>query len=479
MIRGNPVDVLPTLFKEWKVTTLTFESDIEPYAKDRDFLVEHRAREHGVKVIQESSHTIYNPYLIVQKNAGKPVMQMQKFLAIVADLKVSEPILAPKKIPNNAQPPKDAIESRNSYCYELPTLEELGVDENDLGTILYPGGETEGLNRMYKYLKKTKWICEFEKPNTAPNSINPSTTVLSPYLKFGCLSSRLFFKELNQVLAKNKKHTKPPVSLVGQLMWREFYYAAAAGKPNFDRMVGNKICRQIPWDTNSHYLKAWKYGLTGYPFIDAIMRQLRLEGWIHHLARHAVACFLTRGDLWISWEEGQKVFEEYLLDADWALNAGNWMWLSASAFFYKYFRVYSPVAFGKKTDPDGKYIRKYVPELINYPKEYVYEPWKASVREQKQFKCVLGKDYPQRIVIHETIHKKNLSKMAAAYKNHHAQVANDDDDGDDDNPKKKIKKKKEESPEPEDQPTTSKRARATQSNTLLRYFKSEPASPNK
>ena len=87
------------------------------------------------------------------------------------------------------------------------------------------------------------------------------------------------------------------------------------------------------------------------------MTQLRQEGWIHHLGRHAVACFLTRGDLWLSWEEGMHVFEEYLLDADWSLNAGNWMWLSASAFFHQYFRVYSPIAFGKKTDKNGDFIR--------------------------------------------------------------------------------------------------------------------------
>lgn len=87
------------------------------------------------------------------------------------------------------------------------------------------------------------------------------------------------------------------------------------------------------------------------------MNQLRSEGWIHHLARHSVACFLTRGDLWQHWEKGQDTFEEYLLDADVYLNAGNWMWLSASAFFHQYYRVYSPIKFGQKTDPHGEYIR--------------------------------------------------------------------------------------------------------------------------
>ena len=106
-------------------------------------------------------------------------------------------------------------------------------------------------------------------------------------------------------------------------------------------MVGNPVCLQIDWYCKSgptdpdnedatRFLKAWTNGQTGFPWIDAIMNQLRTEGWIHHLARHSVACFLTRGDLWVSWERGQEVFEELLLDADWSLNAGNWMWLSGN-----------------------------------------------------------------------------------------------------------------------------------------------------
>ncbi|KAK5915063.1 hypothetical protein CesoFtcFv8_000694 [Champsocephalus esox] len=154
---------------------------------------------------------------------------------------------------------------------------------------------------------------------------------------------------------------------------------------------------------------------TGLPFIDAIMTQLRQEGWIHHLARHAVACFLTRGDLWINWEEGQKVFEYLLLDGDWALNAGNWQWLSASAFFHQYFRVYSPVAFGKKTDKNGDYIKKYLPLLKKFPAQYIYEPWKAPRSVQQAAGCIVGKDYPQPIVQHEVISKKNIQRMKLAY----------------------------------------------------------------
>lgn len=112
-----------------------------------------------------------------------------------------------------------------------------------------------------------------------------------------------FFNDDLQV----KKNSSPPLSLYGQLLWREFFYTAATNNPRFDKMEGNPICVQIPWDKNPEALAKWAEGRTGFPWIDAIMTQLRQEGWIHHLARHAVACFLTRGDLWISWEEGMKV----------------------------------------------------------------------------------------------------------------------------------------------------------------------------
>lgn len=107
-----------------------------------------------------------------------------------------------------------------------------------------------------------------------------------------------------------KKNSSPPLSLYGQLLWREFFYTAATNNPCFDKMENNPICVQIPWDRNPEALAKWAEGRTGFPWIDAIMTQLRQEGWIHHLARHAVACFLTRGDLWIGWEEGMKVREQ-------------------------------------------------------------------------------------------------------------------------------------------------------------------------
>lgn len=420
---------------------ITWEHDIEPYAVRRDDEIEAVAKDKGISVVVEKSHTIYDYDEIVKKNAGKAPLTYNSFVNLASSCEIVSPLDPPCKLPTNCVPAPDSNEKKDPQCYDPPTLDELKVDAKDLGPHKFPGGETEALLRMEAHLKRTEYICSFEKPNTSPNSLEPSTTVLSPYLKFGCLSSRLFFKRLNEVLA-GKKHSQPPVSLVGQLLWRELYYCAASATPNFDKMKGNPICIQIPWQTNPKHLEAWSHGRTGYPFIDAVMRQLRQEGWIHHLARHAVACFLTRGDLWISWEEGQKVFEELLLDADWALNAGNWMWLSASCFFYQYFRVYSPVAFGKKTDKQGDYIRKYVPELKNYPAGAIYEPWKVSAAEQKKYGCIIGKDYPKPIVDHEEARKENLAKMNEAYKkNREKKGAKLEDNNEEEEPKVAGKRK--------------------------------------
>ncbi|XP_061820395.1 cryptochrome circadian regulator 5 [Nerophis lumbriciformis] len=413
VVRGKPEDVFPQLFTKWKITKLTYEFDTEPYSVSRDKKVSALAKEHNVEVVYKVSHTLYDIDRIIEENNGKAPLTYNRMQTIVKTLgPPKRPIPAPSM--EDVKGLKTPHSDDDVNHYSIPTLDELGHDTSELGEEPFPGGEQEALRRLEEKTKKTGWVCGFEKPQTSPNSLSPSTTVLSPYVTFGCLSARTFWWRLTEVY-KGKKHSAPPVSLHGQLLWREFFYTASVGIPNFNKMEGNPVCTQVDWDANDDYLAAWREARTGFPFIDAIMTQLRREGWIHHLARHAVACFLTRGDLWISWEEGQKVFEELLLDGDWALNAGNWQWLSASTFFHQFFRVYSPVAFGKKTDKNGDYIKKYLPILKKFPAQYVYEPWKAPQSVQQAAGCIVGKDYPRPIVEHEVNSKKNIQRMKLAY----------------------------------------------------------------
>ncbi|XP_049573966.1 cryptochrome circadian regulator 5 [Syngnathus scovelli] len=413
VVRGKPEEMFPELFNKWQITKLSYEYDTEPYRLSRDQKVATLAKEHGVEVLYRVSHTLYDINRIIEENNGKAPLVYKRMQAIVKTLgPPKKPIPAPTAEDMKGVKTPHSEDDTNKYA--IPSLDELGHDIAELGEEPFPGGEQEALRRLEENMQNTGWVCGFEKPQTSPNSLSPSTTVLSPYVTLGCLSARTFWWRLTEVY-QGKKHSDPPVSLHGQLLWREFFYTASVGVPNFNKMEGNPACIQIDWDTNNDYLTAWREARTGYPFIDAIMTQLKREGWIHHLARHAVACFLTRGDLWISWEEGQKVFEELLLDGDWALNAGNWQWLSASTFFHQYFRVYSPVAFGRKTDKDGDYIKKYLPILKKFPTEYIYEPWKAPSSVQKAAGCIVGKDYPLPIVDHKVISKKNLNRMKSAY----------------------------------------------------------------
>ncbi|XP_074533204.1 cryptochrome-2 [Halichoeres trimaculatus] len=414
VVRGQPTDVFPRLLKEWKVTRLTFEYDPEPYGKERDGAIIKMAQEFGVETIIRNSHTLYNLDRIIEMNNNNPPLTFKRFQTIVSRLELPR-----RPLPPISQQQMDKcctkIADNHDQLYSIPSLEELGFRTQGLPPAVWYGGESEALDRLNKHLDKKAWVANLEHPQGKMCSLYASPTGLSPYLRFGCLSCRVLYYNLRELYMKLRKRCTPPLSLFGQLLWREFFYTAATNNPNFDRMEGNPICVQIPWDQNPEALAKWAEGRTGFPWIDAIMTQLRQEGWIHHLARHSVACFLTRGDLWISWESGMKVFEELLLDADWSVNAGSWMWLSCSAFFQQFFHCYCPVGFGRRTDPSGDYIRRYIPILKDYPNRYIYEPWNAPETIQKAANCVVGVDYPKPMINHAEGSRLNIERMKQVY----------------------------------------------------------------
>ncbi|KAJ7425810.1 hypothetical protein WISP_20201 [Willisornis vidua] len=403
-----------TFIQEWNIAKLSIEYDSEPFGKERDAAIKKLASEAGVEVIVRISHTLYDLDKIIELNGGQPPLTYKRFQTLISRMEPLEmPVetITPEVMKKCTTPVSDDHDEK----YGVPSLEELGFDTDGLPSAVWPGGETEALTRLERHLERKAWVANFERPRMNANSLLASPTGLSPYLRFGCLSCRLFYFKLTDLYKKVKKNSSPPLSLYGQLLWREFFYTAATNNPRFDKMEGNPICVQIPWDKNPEALAKWAEGRTGFPWIDAIMTQLRQEGWIHHLARHAVACFLTRGDLWISWEEGMKVFEELLLDADWSVNAGSWMWLSCSSFFQQFFHCYCPVGFGRRTDPNGDYIRRYLPVLRGFPAKYIYDPWNAPESIQKAAKCIIGVNYPKPMVNHAEASRLNIERMKQIY----------------------------------------------------------------
>jgi cryptochrome len=429
-VQGEPSVLLPKLCAAWKISAIAVddEDELEPHDRNMVATVLERVQATGIKVLRPHSHLLHDmdDYAKALDGASPP-MTMISFTKLFSKLgNVAQPLEAPQNLPHTASDTSAALAAKA----DLPSLAIVDVrDRLAQSQIKFPGGEAAALKRLSDMVtNRPAWTAQFEKPKTAPNALEPATTVLSPYLTHGCLSARRFYHTVAAVYTDNPKHSKVPESLHGQLLFREMWYVIgrfAGHGADLSRMEGNPICRQIPWDSDEDMLKAWEEGRTGFPFIDAIMKQLKQEGWIHHLARHAVACFLTRGDLWQSWEQGFRVFDRLLIDADWTINACNWYWLSCSAFFYQYFRCYSPVAFGKKTDPEGAYIRKYVPQLANMPAKYIYEPWKAPLEVQRRAGCVIGQDYPSPIVDHAVASKANMARMKAAYAEHKRKATND------------------------------------------------------
>ena len=286
----------------------------------------------------------------------------------------------------------------------------------------FKGGESEALSRMSKKMSDNpRYVNEFSKPSSVStnedgNPYEPTTTGLSAYLATGCLSPRTIWKEC--VIANLLgAHTKPPVSLMGQLMFREMFYLLSRSVNNWDSDIDNTNCKPIEWDAlDKEKIRLWEEGQTGFPLIDAMMRQLEATGWMHHLGRHAVSCFLTRGQLWQNWKHGREVFDKKLIDSDWALNNGNWLWLAGVApFSMPYFRIYNPCPTpGTSLNVETKealFIRHWVPELKNFPSKYIFEPHLAPEKVQREHGCVIGIDYPEPMVDRKLSRKTNLAKF--------------------------------------------------------------------
>lgn len=437
VLRGSPLEVFDLLFSSGKFTNLFYEKDTEPLPLKRDKEVEELCPKYQVTSKSFFGRTLYNPEDILAHNNGVCPGHVTKFISITNKLpKCQECVREPQKgeiINFNIEEILEKI--KYTKPISVPKVDEL-VDKNlneQEPTHILKGGETEGLKLMFEFLKDEDKIATFDKPKTNPVISNPcSTSMLSPYLKYGAVSVRNFYHKIDEIIKQKKKYTRPPNSLIGQLFWREFYYLNAYSRPNFNCLKNNSACKVVDWylidypfDNNQEIpeeelqaeknLKAWAEGKTGYPWIDAIMTQLRKEGWIHHYLRQSVVCFLSKGDLYINWERGQEVFEELLLDADYALNAGNWMMLSStSIFFFSYFRISSPITYGKKLDPSGDYIRKHLPQLRKYPTEFIFEPWTAPIELQEEWGCIVGKDYPERIINHKvtSLNKKLIFKKS-------------------------------------------------------------------
>ena len=233
------------------------------------------------------------------------------------------------------------------------------------------------------------------------------TSKLSPHLRFGEISPKEVLNSINHIEENDGINVYK-----SEIIWREFSHNLLWYFPNIHNTPIKNEFEKFEWDNNEANLIAWKKGLTGYPIVDAGMRELWATGWMHNRVRMIVASFLTK-HLLLPWQLGEEWFWDTLLDADPASNTSGWQWVSGcGADAAPYFRIFNPIIQGEKFDPDGNYIKKFIPELNKLPKKFIHEPWKADSAILKNSDIKLGDTYPNPIVDHKFARERALNKYA-------------------------------------------------------------------
>jgi len=270
----------------------------------------------------------------------------------------------------------------------------------------FPPGEKEALRRLDAFLAGP-----VQDYADARNRMDlDGTSSLSPYLRFGMLSARTAVSAAMQAARDTNDPSvrKGCEVWINELIWREFYQAILYHFPYVLMTAFNTGLRNIPWRNAPADLLGWQQGLTGYPVVDAAMRQLRATGWMHNRARMITASFLVK-DLLINWQEGERWFMQQLVDGDPAANNGGWQWTAGTGTdAAPYFRIFNPILQGRKFDPMGAYVRRWVPELASVSDQYIHSPWEMSQLEQTAVNVVIGRDYPQPIVDHASARDRTL-----------------------------------------------------------------------
>ena len=239
------------------------------------------------------------------------------------------------------------------------------------------------------------------------------TSKLSPYIKNGQIHVETIWSKCNEIKSKGFGFRK----YINELGWREFSHSLINYFPEMLKGNLRKEFDKFPWVKNDNFLKAWKKGMTGYPIVDAGMRELWETGWMHNRIRMVVASFLVK-HLRINWKEGEKHFRNCLLDFNEANNVAQWQWVAGcGADAAPYFRIFNPIIQGEKFDKEGKYVKKWVPELIKVPLKFIHKPWEMELKYQQAIKTIVGKDYPKPIVVHEQARASALQAFQTLKKN--------------------------------------------------------------
>ncbi|MGC9394660.1 MAG: cryptochrome/photolyase family protein [Anaerolineae bacterium] len=385
---GHPEDQLARLRAETGAETVFAEADVSPYARRRDARVAAKLPLHlaggltihppeAVRKRDGGVYTVYTPYSRAWRALSLPDAR--------------ELIPAPETMPT-------LPDIRSATLPDAPGLPE---------SVPFLPGEAEAQRRLRDFV--ADGIASYATRRDL--MAQAGTSGLSPYLRFGMLSAR---QAVGAALKAGDGAQSGAEVWLGELIWREFYMSVLYHFPNVRRESFRENLRNIRWDNDTDAFRAWQEGRTGYPVVDAGMRQLLATGWMHNRARMIVASFLTK-HLLIDWRWGEQYFVQHLIDGDPAANNGGWQWSAGTGTdAAPYFRIFNPILQGEKHDPEGNYVRQWVSELAHVPLAHLHHPWTMPDDVQRETGCVIGTDYPAPIVEHSWARQRALAvyKMA-------------------------------------------------------------------
>jgi deoxyribodipyrimidine photo-lyase len=394
--RGDPVEELAALMRETGARTIFAEEDYWPYGRQRD-----------VRVAQTLSLNLtggltVHPAAAVRKADGTPYTVFTPFSRAWKALPFPQTRVAlptPPRLP------------------AFPVLQSLPIPtEPTLSPgVPFPPDEAEAWRRLQAFVDGDNPVVH-RYAQARDRLDQQGTSQLSPYLRFGMLSARQAVVSVlrDTDAVSDGQAQKGAETWLNELIWREFYMTILHEFPGVLEQSFRPGLRHIAWDNDETAYTAWCEGRTGYPVVDAAMRQLVQTGWIHNRARMIVASFLVK-DLLIDWRWGERFFMQHLLDGDPAANNGGWQWTAGTGTdAAPYFRIFNPVLQGKKHDPEGRFVRHWLPELARVPDRTIHEPWRMSADEQQAAGCIVGQDYPAPIVDHAWARQRTLEAFARA-----------------------------------------------------------------
>ncbi len=406
VLHGVASQKLPVLAKSLHVEAVFAAHDYEPAAIARDAKVRGALSDAGISLHTVKDQVVFERREVLTKMATVYSVFTPYKNAWLAKFRETPPHF------HDATPYAHALAVRPTHLpHTIPTLADIGFAPTNLSQLKIPTGAIGAQALFAEFFDR---MDDYHATRDFPSVKGPS--YLGVHLRFGTVSIR---KLAATAMQRSMEGSSGASTWLSELIWREFYFQILANFPHVATHAFKPDYDAIKWEHGAHakmLFKAWCEGRTGYPLVDAAMAQINQTGYMHNRLRMVVGSFLVK-DLGLDWRWGEAYFATHLNDFDLSANNGGWQWVASSGCDAQpYFRIFNPVSQSEKFDADGKFIRRYLPQLAKLPKAAIHAPWTAKPMELAEAGVVLGQNYPRPVVAHDVARALTLERYAVVKK---------------------------------------------------------------